>query len=228
MPNILQFITSLMTRSVSEEFVLFDIGACDGLHTQKFLRTLSGLKRPFQVYSFEPLHRNFVRLSRVVDKHNAEGTSGTAYCFEQAVGSSDGVIDFWVAGPMEKYWGSSSIRAPKLVNAPHNWPDMTFTESEALCTTLDTFTTERHIGEIDFIWCDVQGAEGDVVQGGQQVFSRTRYFFTEYHNAELQEGQIIGVPRLLELLKTSAPGWEVLVDYGGEVLFVNRGLENGS
>jgi hypothetical protein len=54
----------------------------------------------------------------------------------------------------------------------------------------------------------VHGAEIDLVQAGAETLARTRYFYTEYHDHELYEGQVI-LGKLLGLL----PGFESIRRY---------------
>ncbi len=62
--------------------------------------------------------------------------------------------------------------------------------SAVLMRSLDSWASEAGVDRVDFIWADVQGAEGDVISRGQHTLARTRYFDTEYSNEELYEGQI--------------------------------------
>ena len=73
------------------------------------------------------------------------------------------------------------------------------------------------IDTVDFIWMDVQGAEGEVLGGGKNILVNTRFVYTEYDDRELYEGQI-GLRKLLDLLKH----FKVLVRYPGDVFLQNR------
>jgi 2-O-methyltransferase len=55
---------------------------------------------------------------------------------------------------------------------------------------LDDWIKTQNIERIDFIWADVQGAEGDVILGGIETLNKSRYFYTEYGFQELYDGQI--------------------------------------
>lgn len=226
MVGIHEFIATLMARERSPEFILVELGACDGLDTEKFAAYLNRLQREYRIYAFEPVPANYESLKRIAFRVNSQTSLGSIRCAQQAVGATDGETDFWVSGPVEKYRGSSSLHTPELVTAEHNWPDMTFDKTRVRCVTLDSIFRSEKLSYIDFIWCDTQGAEADIIRGGPTAFSQTKYFFTEYHEADLHEGTGITEARLLELLKSTDPGWEVLYNYGGEVLFVNKTLES--
>ena len=84
--------------------------------------------------------------------------------------------------------------------------------------TLDSMDFSK----VDWIWCDVQGAEDLVIAGGQETLARTRFFYTEYIECEAYEGQI-GRDEIHRRL----PGtWRIAEDYrqwaqGGDCLFEN-------
>ena len=54
---------------------------------------------------------------------------------------------------------------------------------------LDSWAHAHDIDRVDFIWADIQGAEGDLVAGAHSTLARTRYLYTEYSNDEWYEGQ---------------------------------------
>lgn len=124
----------------------------------------------------------------------------------------------------QKSWSaSSSIRKPK--NHLELFPDVQFIETEEVeSTTLDMWDWFHDFDVIDFIWCDVNGAEEDVVKGGTEVLKKTRYLYIEFSNKELYEGQI-DKEKLLSLL----PDFEELGVFNwmgnfGNVLLKNKNL----
>lgn len=72
---------------------------------------------------------------------------------------------------------------------------------------------------------DVQGAESDVIAGGQKTLGRTRFIYTEYSDRELYEGQL-SLRSILDLL----PAFEVVTLYPreieGDVLLRNKVLRS--
>lgn len=93
---------------------------------------------------------------------------------------------------------SSSIRKPK--NHLKLFPDVQFIETEEVeSTTLDMWDWFHDFDVIDFIWCDVNGAEEDVIKGATEVLKKTRYLYIEFSDKELYEGQI-NKEKLLSLL----------------------------
>jgi FkbM family methyltransferase len=121
-------------------------------------------------------------------------------------------------------WGqewthSSSIKQPK--NHLHRYP-VTFGEAvEVELVTLDTFYQWQGLDVIDFIWADIQGAEGEMIRGGQRALAHTRYLYTEYSDDELYENQVT-LKEILEML----PDFRVLELWPEDVLLENRKLKS--
>jgi FkbM family methyltransferase len=113
---------------------------------------------------------------------------------------------------------SSSIKSPK--NHLRRFP-VTFGGSiEVPLVALDTFYAQHSLDLIDFIWADIQGAEGEMIRGGQRALARTRYLYTEYSDDELYEQQVT-LKEILDLL----PGFRVLELWPEDVLLENRDLQ---
>jgi hypothetical protein len=70
------------------------------------------------------------------------------------------------------------------------------------------------------MWVDVQGAEDLVFSGAKETLKRTRYVYTEYSNVELYENQL----NLNQLLKLFGDSWEIVHDFGGDVLLKNKDI----
>ena len=134
-----------------------------------------------------------------------------------AIAESDGRADFRLS---ERGWGrewtySSSLKRPKhhLQRYPVTFGDTITVET----ASLDSVCRDAGLTTLDFIWADVQGAEGDMVRGGLQALSRTRYLYTAYSDDESYEGQAT-LRDLLALL----PGFRVIDLWPEEVLLENR------
>jgi hypothetical protein len=65
----------------------------------------------------------------------------------------------------------------------------------------------------------VQGAEADLIAGAAESLKFTRYFYTEYNENEMYQGQV-GLRKLMELL----PDFELVVRFPDDVLLRNRSL----
>jgi hypothetical protein len=110
---------------------------------------------------------------------------------------------------------SGSLRTPKGHIEKYPWCKFKRTISVEV-RTLDTWASKHAPGKIDFIWADMQGAEGDLATDGAQTLSRTRFLYCEYSNEELYEGEP-SLARLLELM----PTFDVVYRLPGDVLLRN-------
>lgn len=192
--------------------VVLELGAAEGEDTTRYIHALECLKRPFTYIAFEPDHRNIRHLEDLQYKHNFT-------LVPKAVGDHMGSAP-WKAS---NHPYSGSVKEPK--EHLELYPHITFGErSHVPMINLDYLG----LGKVDWIWCDVQGAEDLVIAGGQATLARTRYFYTEYIECEAYAGQI-GRDEIHRRL----PGyWVIEEDYrgwqkGGDCLFRNLTVFGG-
>jgi FkbM family methyltransferase len=210
-------IAYLRKRVGADARVVLEIGANDGtdsLHLAQAFRSAT-------IHSFEPDPRALALLRQNAWRSDRLRVHPVAICaadgtvvFHQSSGAPDGREDEFPDG-----WHlSGSVRPPLEHLDEHPW--CTFdTTIEVDGQRLDTWAVQQDIGVIDLIWADVQGAEGDLIEGGLRTLASTRYFYTEFDERELYRGQLT-LPRILELL----PGWEVDSQYRHNVLLRNKEL----
>lgn len=205
---------------------VIEFGVCDGYHSGLMIEAIQHTQKPFIYHGFEPnkdLHPQILDSLKRFLLFN----SGLISLFPNAIGLFNEEVDFYKSGGTkvvkgqvaDHYYGSSSIRKPKLVI--DSFPGMTFEKERVWTKSLDKHIEQcKLVGfPIDFIWCDIQGAEADLIKGGIETFKNVRYFYTEYDNSESYEGQT-NLAGLLELL----PDFEVVEDYGGDILLRNQTL----
>ena len=201
---------------------IIEVGANSGQDTVKMLEAFPHAV----VHCFEPD-------PRAIAEWRSSVKSQRARLHEMAISSKSGTVQFNqstgsppVPGPSmpARDWNlSGSILRPKNHLSQHPW--VKFEKSlQVPCLSLDDFCTEIGLftesdAQIDLIWADVQGAEQDLVLGGQKALERTRFFYTEYSNSELYDGQI-GLSKLMRLL----PSFEIREIWTNDVLFQNRKL----
>jgi FkbM family methyltransferase len=133
---------------------------------------------------------------------------------ECAIADHDGFTWFHQCGnDVDMAINSGSIRRP--TGHLQHFPWCTFMRSiEIPCVTLDSLFPRM---DIDLIWCDVQGAERDVIAGGLETLKRTRFLFLESELVEFYEGQALR-PELLSML----PDWEVIQECECNLFLRNR------
>nr|WP_281035189.1 FkbM family methyltransferase [Mesorhizobium tamadayense] len=196
--------------------VILDIGCNDGTDTRRFLRLCPKAK----LYCFEPDPRAATRF-----KKNMNLYLDKVKLLEIALSDRNGTIDFHPSngeGSAKDWDQSGSIRRPKNHLVEHDW--VRFDRPISVETRrLDDWCSEANLTKIDFIWMDVQGAESDVIAGGRQTLSNTRFIYTEYSDHELYEGQL-SLQAILDLL----PSFELVTRYAhgveGDVLLRNTSL----
>jgi FkbM family methyltransferase len=194
--------------------VILDIGCNDGTHSLMFLDVFPHAR----VYSFEPDPRAQTRFRAQVNDPRAR-------LFEFAIGDSNGPVNFhmsdgapndqWRAGRPDGWDLSGSIRKPKEHSEVAPWCRFD-REITVEVRRLDSWAEEEQIQRIDLIWADVQGAEIDLIRGAERVLAKTRFFYTEYSNRELYEGQV-NLRQLMKML----PQFELVRRYPADVLFRN-------
>jgi FkbM family methyltransferase len=200
---------------------IVEIGAHEGGDTHFFAEAFPEA----QIYAFEPD-------ARALEIFKGRGSHPRIHLIEAAIGAHDGVADFHVSGGLmpnasegqkQRYaqgWSKSgSLRAPKnhLVDTP--W--VTFERTVPVqVMRLDTWAAAQGIEKIDFIWADVQGAEADMIAGGQKILASTRYLYTEYCDNELYEGQAT-LAQIVDLL----PDFVIQARFPSDVMLRNDRIE---
>jgi FkbM family methyltransferase len=203
--NIYEFIKEKISPINSP--IIFELGVNLGQDTVKIFELC---KNP-QYYAFEPDsdHFDVIKKIFVYDKIKF---------FPYAIGKENGKINLYRSYVNDKNVGASSILKPKSVTNyfPHiQFPENKNIEINICC--LDEFCKINNVNHINFIWADIQGAEGDMILGGQEILNKTKYLYTEYCNKEYYEDQ-----KTLNQLLNILPGkWKIVYDFVSDVLFEN-------
>ncbi|MCI0393432.1 MAG: FkbM family methyltransferase [Chloroflexi bacterium] len=160
------------------------------------------------IHAFEPDPRNHQSPRPNVVLHRA------------AVAERDGLGSLILS---QQGWGqewthSSSIKQPK--NHLHRFPVTFGGTAQVRLVALDTFYQQHGLDVIDFIWADIQGAEGEMIRGGRRTLAHTRYLYTEYSDDELYEEQAT-LKEIMEML----PNFRVLELWPDDVLLENMDLQ---
>lgn len=136
-----------------EKYIVFEIGANNGSHTQKFLD-----KENSYVYAFEPLPNLYKLIGdRFSERNNLE-------LYNIAVSDFDGESEFGISDPTEGAmdYGCSSLYE-FTENIEELWPnrkDFKFIEKiKVNVVRMDTFLSEKNITKIDYLHCDAQGSD---------------------------------------------------------------------
>jgi 2-O-methyltransferase len=193
--------------------VVMEVGAAMGEDTVRYVEALVALDRYFRYIAFEPDVRN---IRHLIELRERIGEKFEIHPY--ALGDRNQTVTFIPSN----HPFSGSVKEPR--EHLTLYPDIKFeTPYDIQMRTLDQIPFApcgRPLEKVDWIWCDVQGAEDLVIAGGRETFKRTRFFYTEYLECEAYEGQI-GRDEIHRRL----PGnWVIAEDYrswaqGGDCLF---------
>jgi len=192
-----------------EDPIILEVGCNDGTDTLDFLETFKDCK----VYCFEPD-------PRAIDKFKVNDKR--CKLFKIAISNEDGETTFNLSGGEDPYgkkddWDqSSSIKQPKKHLKDYPWCNFD-KKIKVEIKRLDTWAKENNINKADFIWADVQGAEKELIEGGLNILNNTNYFYTEFYDEEMYEGQL-NLQQILDLL----PNFKVVKKFGNNVLLKNK------
>ncbi len=185
-----------------------------GQTTESFLLEMPNCK----IFCFEPEPRAIRKLKNRISNANVT-------LFECAVGNQNGVVNFYQSSGEgeEKDWDQSgSIRKPKRHS--ETWPSIKFeSQIQVPIVRLDDWASDKNLGVIDLIWADVQGAESDLILGGETIIGNTRFLYTEYGAIEWYQGQA-SLDEICEALFKI--GLVLYKKWGMDALFVNKNLNN--
>jgi FkbM family methyltransferase len=198
--------------------VILEIGASTGEDSLAFLREFSDI----QLHCFEPDPRS-------VKIHQNTVKDGRCQLHEIAISDVDGEAEFYQStssseetGFSSEWLQSSSLKNPK--NHLELYPWCKFENTVKVPTrSLDSWFAEQDIDQIDLIWADVQGAEENLIKGALKTLSHTKYFYTEYEDDELYEGQIT-----LQQIKTLLPKFKAIGYFKNNVLFKNTEIPDSA
>lgn len=206
--------------------IIIEAGCNDGTDTARFLKLFPWAR----VHCFEPEPRALARF-----KANPAMDDPRIRLYPVAVAALDDVIQFYPSDGVPAFeeaeirnwrerlpdgWDySGSIRRPKSHVWRHPW--CKFGDPyDVIALRLDTWSQYHDVEIVDFLWADVQGAEGDLIEGAQELLKRTRYLYTEFSDEEQYEGQF-----RLEQILAALPNFRLIKQYTEDVLLFNTACE---
>lgn len=186
--------------------LIFEIGAHDGGDTIRILKYCTTNPR---YYAIEPDPRTFSLLKR-------QKRAVRINTFNIAISNFDGRADFYLSdgNPPNRpshynHTASSTLIKPK--EDKNSW--LKFTHARPVDVfKLDTLCGKHKLEFIDFIWADMEGSEGTMIEGGQDILKKTKFLYMEYQKKVLKEN----ISKL--------PGkWKIIHKFENDVLLENVG-----
>lgn len=153
--------SEMLYKLVSPGDIIFDIGANIGWYSNHLSKKLPGA----QIYSFEPIPETFAQLKRNTELNAAKNIHLNNFAFSD------------VEQTLTFYYSPTITGASSSQNITENDG---MVKLECRANTLDNFVKENGVDHLDFIKCDVEGAELMVYKGGAQTIARYKpIVFTE-------------------------------------------------
>lgn len=199
----------ILGKTQGRASAVIELGAHHG-HDTKLLFDVAG--KPCKYIAVEADPRNIPILKQNIGDRNIK-------VIPAAIWSSCDRIVLNLSGGNAT--GSSSVRLP--FKHLEYFPQIPFTGKVTIpALSLDSISESFHVGIVDFIWSDIQGAERDMVAGGKQTLARTRWLLTECDRYEMYAGQATRD----ELLKILGDDWELIAEWPADanLLLKNRKL----
>lgn len=196
--------------------IIAEIGAARCEDTSSILNEVvsASADGAYEYYAFEPDPRNI----RSIKDH---AVNFGIHLIPAAVGNANQRTKFYQSSGINPSFGyehtlSGSLKAPVDHLNAHPWCKFD-SQIEVRMMTLDSFMDTWSVPHFDFIWCDVQGAEDLVIAGAQRALARTRFFYTEYYDSTMYEGQIPA-----QEIHRRLPGqWQIVQQWPNDILFAN-------
>ena len=134
---------------------VIDVGANTGEWTLSLIAEAhrAGIGQAIQIHAFEPAEDTFRILEARIGRENG---GPTVRCIQCAVSSSEGFADLHVMGPGA---GTNSMHADPARPAQR--------VSRIPKITLDRYCAEEGIAEVDYVKCDAEGHDFEVLQGAR-------------------------------------------------------------
>ena len=170
--------------------VIIEIGAHYGEDTLRLLETFPNA----EIHCFEPDSRNYAIFEKLVNNDHVK-------LYNFALSNKEGKAKFFrsfsdenIEIVPEKY---DFISLEEYINEKLNgsgssslkpgYSDILYEQYYVNTRRFDTWYTDNQIGEIDFVWIDVQGAERDVINGMGDIIKQIKYIWMEFGEDQYQD-----------------------------------------
>jgi FkbM family methyltransferase len=153
--------SEMLYRLVNESDTIFDIGANIGWYSNHLSKKLPGAA----IYSFEPIPETFAQVKRNTELNGAKNITLNNVALSDKIQT------------LTFYYSPTITGASSAANITEN---ENMTKLECQTNTIDRFVKENNITKLDFIKCDVEGAEFMVYKGGAETIEKYKpIVFTE-------------------------------------------------
>jgi FkbM family methyltransferase len=174
-----------------------------GAHHGAYVRLFAAAFPEAVVHAFEPVASSFAQLQRGTAPL---GRRVRTHCMALSRDTSA------VALGINNFSAASSAYQPTRLHTEAFPSTATVEASQVVAaTTLDAWADVAEVDGIDLLKLDVQGAEADVLAGGDATLQRTRLILCELSVAPLYEGAPL-LPAMVEAMTTRGFAWVDVFD----------------
>jgi FkbM family methyltransferase len=159
------FYLKLRSTLQGEKLVVYDIGAANGVVTGCLMK----LENVAAIYAFEPIPDVYKQLE------NYTKSSKKVNCYNIALGDTNGSTLMYVSSKSD----SSSILPMANVHVEQFPGTETQSAIDVRITRLDDFVKDNSLPLPDVVKIDVQGFEKNVIDGGINTISKSKYCILE-------------------------------------------------
>jgi FkbM family methyltransferase len=146
--------SAMMLQLVRDADTILDIGANVGWYSINFAKQ----HRQTRIHAFEPIPQTFRQLERNIQLNDCANIQTR----NMGLSNREGALTFYYYAS-----GSGNASSANLANDPSTL------ELSCAVTTLDSYCQNSNL-QVDFIKCDVEGAELFVFQGGRETIARDK------------------------------------------------------
>ncbi len=163
------------------------------------------------IHAFEPNPRVYDGLNQNLQMANLSNTVKT---YNFALGAKNEMADFYVDARNTSY--ASSLFHPLKVDGFLEKP------IQVPVLTLDTWSEINQVSQVDFLFLDMQGAEGHMLQASPNILKTVKVIELEFFTSPVYEGTMLldEIKPFLENL-----GFKTLYlepETNGEIIFVRK------
>jgi len=174
-----------------------------------------------KIFGFEPDIRQYKYLSELSQKY-------PNFIFNNmGLSNKDGKADFYLGSNQSEAFGSSSILDPNVENHKRIHNILQYNDIVSINTiSLDSWANHNNITKLDFVWLDLQGAEGLVIKDSN-IIKTTDIIYSEVNLVEIYKDAML-YREYKEMLNNL--GFDVIIEQlpwedAGNVLFVKNNIK---
>jgi len=201
-----QELQSLLAPYIKQDAVVADVGAHAGQFTKLFAR----MAPQGRIYAFEPGAYALSILRKVARVKSLKNVMIVPYGLGDTAGHATLHLPIKKSGSLG--FGTASLSDPKEGAATH--------ADSVSITTLDAFVEQQKISKLDFIKCDIEGWEFNMLKGAKKTLETLSPVLMLELNQEALKKAGSSKQEIEDFLSTL--GYGATAQAGADIIFVRR------